>query len=365
MRHTPVFGMLLLAACASSTIDVRGRVVDQDGRPIPGAVVCATPFPSMSAIPSPPGVVTGAEGEFEGEFINHSGGVKVMAVDRGRMRGGLARSRRGEPVEIVATPLGRVMGRVSYDKIPKTIREGSGARFSSIYIGKRSLFQDTMPLVGIMDWEAGGALEDGTFEFLLPPGKYNVLVHGAHQWIQREVTVPEALKEVDLGVMEAEPFPGQEIYGTAAPELRFADARGIVKEGGLAALKGKWVLVYFWDHRMAFNTHWLPALISFYKEHPELRDRMEVVGVHNCDDVQTVDDLDRARTWKTGVADFEAIPFPVGIDDGEKTFNAYGLVRGSRRRSPRHFLITPEGIVDFNPTVVNFTLLLKSKLGVN
>jgi hypothetical protein len=363
----PILVVATVTACTSLTADVRGRVVDEEGRPFGGAQVFLSTYPTPTDILKPV-LQTNADGEFHGEvtFLSH-GGSPVLVVDAERSVGGLARfNRRREPVTIVVQPLSRVRGRVSYEKIPKPLRvfaeEGMRGRWVSI--GRPYAIAPDELRSHPLERVASTQLEDGRFEFLLPPGEYQAEVHGLHEAIVQRFKVDREQKTVDVGTWEAKPLPEHEIYGAPAPELRFADARGIAKEGGLAALKGKWVLLYLWDHRMVAN-NWLPALIRFYTEHPEYRDRLEIVGVHNCDDVLSVMELEGRRAWATRMSEWQAIPFPVGIDDDEKTPNAYGMVRGRRRGSPHVALIDPEGIVTFNPNAYNIVTLLKSKLGVD
>jgi hypothetical protein len=344
----------LAAACSAISVDVRGRVVDAENNPLPGARIVLWSFPTADPA-SRPSLEADGDGAFDGTLpLPPMTGMYVMAYDKNGTVGGFAPLKDGEDVTIVAQPLTVVKGRVTYEKLPKPIREYPPGTWNHVYL-QRSGEKYRM--------FAGGPLTGGEFSFRLPPGDYSVQVFGLHVPILKTVHV-EGGGEIDLGTLVAVAHKGNEIIGSPAPELSFVDARGIALEGGLAALKGKWVVLIFWDHRMRQNAHWLKSLMKFYSERPELRDRMKFVGVHNGDDVLTVAELERARLWDNGHHPTAAIPFPVGIDKDEKTFNAYGLVRGPARSSPVVLLLDPEGVVTFHPDSHDIIRLVKSKLGV-
>ena len=355
MRILPLLAIPLVAACSASSVDVRGRVVDVDNNPVPGARVVLWSFPT-AAPETRPSLEADADGAFEGNLpLPPMTGMYVMAYDKEGALGGFAPLKEDEAITIVAHPLAVVKGRVTYENLPKPIREyPTLSAWNHVYVQrsgeKHRLF-------------AGGPLTRDGFSFRLPPGDYSLQIFGYHIPILKTVHVENG-GEVDLGTLVAVAHKGHEVVGSPAPELSFVDARGIALEGGLAALKGKWVVLFLWDHRMRENPYLLSSLIKFYRERPELRDRMEIVGVHNCDDVLTVVDLERARKRDNGHHPTAEIPFPVGIDEDEKTFNAYGIVRGPTRYAPYVFLVDPEGVVSFNPDSHNIIALLKSKLGV-
>ena len=368
-RLLAIPALTILAACTSLTAQVRGRVVDDQDRPVAGAQVSLGSFPSLPEEGEPQVLESDANGEFDGAVSFRSrSGAYVRALDPDLGRGGIAYfNRRREPVTIVVRPLTRVRGRVSYDGLPRPIRElnapeGFRGRYLQVTrLGPSRINSKGLP-VPTLEHVAYRMLDDGRFEFLLPAGTYMARAYGLHEPLTREFTVAEGGSEIDLGALEARPLPGHEIYGAPAPELHFADTRGLPNDFTLSSLRGKWVVLYFWDHRMRANSHWLPSLVRFYEERKDFRDRFEIIGVHNCDDVVTVAELDRARAWDEDDHKLEPLPFPVGIDDDEESFNAYFIARGRRRQSPSWFVVNPEGNVEFCPTVVNVADFLKSKL---
>lgn len=98
----------------------------------------------------------------------------------------------------------------------------------------------------------------------------------------------------------------------------------------------------------------LPHLIEFYNGHPELRDKFEILAIHESHSLKSFKELDvknaaNEKKWKT------KLPFPVLIDKDNKTLERYGI-----SSYPTLVLIDPEG-----GQVKGGTLeMLKEKLGV-
>ena len=96
-------------------------------------------------------------------------------------------------------------------------------------------------------------------------------------------------------------------------------------------------------------------MIQFYKEHPELRSKFEILAVHESNSLKTFKELDEknAKTerevWKG------RLPFPVLIDKEGKTVARYGIFA-----YPTLVLIDPEGNIVKGGSLD----LLKEKLGV-
>ncbi len=370
MRSIPILALALalLAACGPPTTAlVRGRVIDEEQRPVPGAKVTLSAYPSLAETSNQDYLTTDAKGEFDGVLSCRTrGGSPVLALVAEGRQGGVAHlNRRREPVTIVVRTLALVKGRVSYEKLPKPIREwnaekGEGFRGRHVQIWRRLPAKPDGGSAPPPEYVAGGPLVNEAFEYLLPGGDYDVKVMGFHQLVIRDFRVNESADDVDLGVLEALPIHGHEIYGAPAPELRLADARDLPKDFTWASLRGKWVLLFLWDHRARAN-NWLPGLIRFQADHADKRDQFQIIAVHNCDDVLTVADLDRNLAWGMGPYEWKPLPFPVAIDDDSKTFNAYGIERGPRRQAGHLFLINPEGQVEFCPGQPLLSVL-KSKL---
>ena len=99
----------------------------------------------------------------------------------------------------------------------------------------------------------------------------------------------------------------------------------------------------------------LPHLIEFYNGHPELRDKFEILALHESRTVKTFEELDEKNApnerdiWKT------KLPFPVLIDKDNQTVARYGITG-----YPTLVLIDPEG----NQVKAGNLDVLKEKLGV-
>ncbi|HZL71136.1 MAG TPA: redoxin domain-containing protein [Planctomycetota bacterium] len=373
-----IFAPALLLACSSSmSAKVQGRVVDEANRPVPGARLSMGWFSSLGEEPAGPFLESDANGEFKGTLglTSHRRGP-LLALDPERRRGGLAiLGWTPEPVTIVLKPLTRVRGRVSYERLPEAVREWNARRREgwnvpcvtvSVPVGPDTLDLPFPPQYGPygrpMGLVARRPLAAGNFEFHLPAGEYIFMVSGLHEHLGRSLRIMESDRDIDLGVLEVQPYKGHKLSGVDAPEIQVnadtAPHMGLT----LGDLRGKWVLLFFWDHRMRFNTHWLPELIRLYNERRADRAKFEIIAIHNCDDVLTVSDLNMARYWDDEDHQPEPIPFPVFVDDDEKTFKAYGIGRGMFRRAPSWFMVDPQGKIELPFDTGDPVRFLKSKL---
>jgi len=367
-----IFAPALLLACSSSmSAKVQGRVVDEENRPVPGVRLSMGWFSSLGEESGMPFLESDANGEFKGTLglTSHHRGP-LLALDPERRRGGLAiLGWTPEPVTIVLKPLTRVRGRVSYERLPEAVRawnarrrEGSNLPCVTVSapVPDDIIFPNRLgPPMGLV---ARRSLAAGDFEFHLPAGEYSVMVSGFHNPLVRPLHIKESERDVDLGVLEVEPYEGHKLSGADAPEIHVnadtAPHMGLT----LGDLRGKWVLLFFWDHRMRFNAHWLPELIRLYNERRADRAKFEIIAIHNCDDVLTVSELFRARFWDDEGRQPEPIPFPVFVDDDEKTFKAYGIGRGMFRRAPSWFMVDPQGKIELPFDTGDPVRFLKSKL---
>lgn len=99
----------------------------------------------------------------------------------------------------------------------------------------------------------------------------------------------------------------------------------------------------------------MPHLKEFYEQHPELRNKFEILAIHESNSIKTFKELDEknAKTeeeiWKG------KLPFPVLIDKDGKTVERYGIFA-----YPTLVLIDPDGKIVKGASLE----LLKEKLGV-
>ena len=324
---------LACIGCANyMKVEVEGRVVDEAGRPVPGAKVTTAPWTIPNASQQVVFAVTDDEGRFSATLPRSMGGNQALfaRLDDDRRGGFVAfQGDRGSELRIVVQPLLEVRAEIDQSLIPASIRAwGPSVNATST---------STLPaLVATNEWWQPSS---SSVTWRLPAGRYTLTAYGAGQPATQSFEVSD--RDVDLGAIEIEPYKWQELLERPAPELRVADARGVPKNFKLSSLRGKWVALVFWNHRMEANPHILPAYADLYESRTDMRDRFEILVVHQSDDVLTINDLETAL-WRKDVR----LPMPVIIDDTEKTFEAYGLERGPMFRSaPQEFLIDPQGRV--------------------
>ena len=381
--------LMTTGAGAAEPREVRGRVVDSEGRPVAGAAVghfwrangsvwgkdgkapdMTKPedvrrFWSNVGVMEPStrdDVRTDADGRFSVKVSanNHT----LMAMDAGRRRGGLGSvPKDGGPVEVRLGPLVKVSGRIEGPK--------PGERPAWTHVYTKLPEDPTRPLDTDRLVSCGSF--DARFEMALPPGRYVLEAYNealdAFVTPDRAVTLSADTPEVDLGVLTLSPKPHistrvalskssgawgdyTKHYGQAPPRWHVTDARGVPKTVQAADFKGKWLLVEFWGFgcRACFSTG-LPNLVRFYDEHAGRRDRFEVLAVclDTDGEVTTLAELDRRlapivrHVWGG-----RALPFPVLLDSTFQTWERFGLPG-----VPTVLLIDPEGkLVEGDETVL-------------
>jgi len=327
---------LLAAGCASyMKVEVEGRVIDESGQPVAGALVTTAPWTEGAAsLARMNAVFSDKDGRFSATLPRHTGAEQALFanVPTGE-RGGyvILPGDRASGLQIVLQALTTVRAEIDSAAIPPDCR----IDIPLVYAVSR---EPRSTIVGVRDpWSS----VSGAVTFRLPPGTYELQANGGGKTLTRAFEVSAAGPAVDLGTLSLEPYKYQTLMGRPAPDLHIAEARGLPEGFRLSDLRGKWVVLCFWNHRMEYNPHMLDSLSEFYMAAGKMRDRLEVIVIHNSDDVLTLRDLDMAL-WFREVR----LPMPVIIDDQERSFLAYGLERGPMfRSSPQEFLIDPEGRV--------------------
>jgi thiol-disulfide isomerase/thioredoxin len=355
-------------ATAGDRDPVRGRVVDEQGKPVGGASICwywrangsgrderrqvldLTTIENQKEywgrlgqmeVASAEEVKSAADGRFS---IDPPDGYQaLMAMDESRSRGGLATIPTGAedaPVEIRLQPLVKVKGRF------ERAEGGMRHEWTHVYAmipenPTRPL--DTTRLVGCGSFEA-------RFEMSLPPGRYTLYGYNdpqdAHLAPEKMIVLTPGMGELDLGALSLSPCQSvaarieqsktegrwssyAEHYGETPPRWNAVDARGVNKDVRIEDFKGKWVLLDFWGPscRACMKTG-IPKLIEFYEHHRGQRERFEILSI--CIDfegeVQSMADLDRALASVVENAwGGKQIPFPILLDPTFKTWERYGL----------------------------------------
>ena len=389
----------LIGAVRAGDIEIRGRVVDEAGKPVADAAIdyfwrangsgrgSDGKFLDMKIEsnikllwanvgkmePMHPDAKTGPDGRFSLKLneIYHA----VMAMDQSRQRGGLVllpKGYAGAPIEIRVGPLVKVRGKF----------EGPQAGQSPGWTHVYTLVppDPTHPLH--TDRLVSCGSYEGRFEMSLPPGRY--LLNGYRDQRDlllqpdKEIVLSDRTPDVDLGVLRLSADMSMEDrvkrskesgawgdytkhYGQQLPRWHINDARGVGKDVQLSNFKGRWVLLDFWGFgcRPCLWTG-LPNLMKFYEEHAAERDRFEILAIC-CDydnEFKTMADVDRRLSpIVEHVWGGKTLPFPVLLDSSFKTWESFGLPGMGTV-----LLIDPEGkLVKGDETVLAAKLREKNK----
>jgi thiol-disulfide isomerase/thioredoxin len=371
--------LVLLAATAGARAadrQVRGRVVDEAGRPVADADVSGfwrANGPSQHATGRPydfkkeedvrafwgnlgrmepagtkEPVRTGSDGRFA--LGLHERYHFLMAMDRERRRGGIAilpKGKEGEPVEVRIGPLVRVRG--SFEG------PGPGQRPHWTHVYVHVPEDPTRPLDADRLVSCGSF--DAKLDVSLPPGRYSLQAYSQYadkdelegELIpDRPIALEGTTREIDLGRLTFSPhrigvrtmearakeagtwWDHTKHYGEPAPRWHVTDARGVSKDVQLSDFRGKWVLVDFWGFGCVpcLKTG-LPQLMTFYEDHKDQRDRFEILAI--CVDpegeVKTMAEVDRhLEPIVQHVWGGRRLPFPILLDPTFQTRERFGLL---------------------------------------
>ena len=366
-----IIALTCVAAQAESVV-VRGRVIDEQGRRVANATVA--PFWSANGrglrpdgkpvdFGNPqdvrlfwsnegqmaPRIETRAAADVAGRFrIEVPRAFHVLLVmDQKRHKGAVA-SIPTDPskaeVEIRLTKLIRVSGRFTGGTT------GKAPTWTHVYIKVPS--DPSWPLSSCRIVSCGSY--ESRFEVLLPPGEYKLDAYGISSPTDdnidlvlkqpRPITVTPDRDSVDLGVLPftaAPPSPiasakqagrwndMENLYGKKAPAWRISDARGIDKSTRLEDLRGKWVLLYFWNFGCRpCVADGIPKLMALYDRHASKKRQFEVIAFYVDWDAEIakISDLEKQmQPYQKRVWGRRSLPFPILLDHSRTTFERYGV----------------------------------------
>jgi thiol-disulfide isomerase/thioredoxin len=374
-RSVLVLLIIMNGALADGPREIRGRVVDEAGKPVADAAVGyfwrangssrdrdGKPYDltkpenlrllwgnlgQMEPINQAQPNKAGSDGRF---LINDPDPYfAVMAMDPSRRHGGIAmlpKTDGAEPLEIRLVPLVTVRG--SFEG------PGPGQPPSWTHVYVHLPDDPTRPLNSTRLISCGSF--EAKFEFRLPPGKYTLQAYS--QFADKNDLEGELVPDkafvlgaertgVDLGKLKFAPHrPYRETleakakaegswndytrhYGESAPRWHASDARGVSKDAQIADFRGKWVLIDFWglSCRTCLSTG-LPKLMRFYEEHATQRDQFEIISI--CIDyegeLKSMADVDKAlEPIVKHVWGGKSLPFPILLDPTFKTWERFGL----------------------------------------
>jgi uncharacterized protein (TIGR03067 family) len=304
--------------------EVTVKATGPDGKPVAGATV--TRFMSLWEDPKKKGaprdwtyseaVKTAADGTIRMKYEDLRGGaVIVRDVEKRRMAitSPSPFSLLGGAVSVSLEPECRLTGTITCDPLKKA---GKPIGWTNVYLmhdGRRLAMCDS---------------REGKFEFVAPPGTYQLDAYGgdvkgkvvkvAVPAGRKEHAVPIVLEASKLALLEGQPAPELEgVEGWKGKAVKLAD------------LKGKYVLLEFWGYWCGPCVGAMPVLIEL---HEKFHDKgLAIVGIHmdGGGDVTTAAQLDekiagfRKKLWKG-----KDLPFPNALtssrEDGQGEARGWG-----------------------------------------
>jgi thiol-disulfide isomerase/thioredoxin len=208
----------------------------------------------------------------------------------------------------------------------------------------------------------------GEFEFVLPPGKYGLSASGrgssgaSIQPQHQTLEIPEGKSSLVLDSIDLHTGKLADLLGKPAPELS-----GIIAwKGGeavaLAELRGKVVVLDFWNYACSICCEEMPKLFELQKKYGN--DGLVVIGVHDRT-ASSIEEMDRkSLRWKTGPWKNQDPPYRIALEGRgpNGTFEAFGITA-----VPEMVLIDRQGnlVAEFGtPSEPEFLEALQKALSV-
>lgn len=313
---------------------VRGRVVDEAGKPAAGVTLATywfrqddQPDRAVSNVAK-----TDADGRFRVEItLPYSRPATLCALDHDGKRGGLAAvgpKTPDEPITIELGPLVRLHGKYVCKELGTPVG-WTNTMFLSVPENSRVHSHMT---------------KRGEFSVLLPPGRYSIRGYGGPDVgdHRRQLTLTADTLDVDLGEIDLAASAVARLKGKPAPRLHPTDARGVSKSVQVSDYKGKWVALEFWGTWCGpCVAGAIPRMMEIHEDHAGEHDKYVVLTVHSSMRGQSFAEVDEALIpiirdlW-----DGRALPFPILLDGEGKIAQTFGVSKW-----PTTILFDPEGKV--------------------
>jgi thiol-disulfide isomerase/thioredoxin len=321
---------LAMATSRAESVQVNGRVIDPDGKPVIGAEVGTFWFADVDQpMRAFAGTKTDAKGAFTLECETNGRDQAVMAIAQDGGAGGTAVVDADDPRRPLVVRLGPLVDVRGHFTCRESGKPPIGTNlYLSLQPGQNRL---------IVNRSRGSE-----FALRLPPGEYELVGHGSltdYEVTERAVTLKEGAH--DLGAIDLKRTEMARHYGKELPPWHITDARGLPQGKGvtLADFRGKWVVLDFWGYWchpcVAFS---LPSWIGFAEEHDAHREKFVILAFHDPQ-AKSFAELDEKlapvvkSSWHG-----KPLPFPTLLDSTGTTVERFGV-----SRFPTVLLVDPEG----------------------
>ena len=219
----------------------------------------------------------------------------------------ISREDKHKQIKVTLEPVCHVHGRLSSEALKKI---GRPLNLTHVYI------QWNRDSFGVLNHMSHNSKEY-RFDFLVPPGQYELYARGFGEGASTEVAKPKVevkvgQSELDMGVIDLPPTKLALLIGKPAPALGPIKAWKNGSPVKLAELRGKLVILHFGGEYPSTNRD-LPRLIELHEKFSE--EDLVIIGLYNCESMKHLEERFSERSKKRGGE--PDVPFRLAIDGGK------------------------------------------------